>query len=62
MELSILYLKGSQIKISIKMCISVHEAYFNSAYPDEISPYVPFHLGLHCLPRYLVTSIQNEKG
>ena len=33
----------------------------NSADPDEILPYVSFHLGLHCLPKYLFTNIQNEK-
>ena len=34
----------------------------NRAVTDEILPYVPyaaFHLGLHCLPKYLFTSIQN---
>ena len=25
-------------------------------------PYVALHLGLHCLPKYLFTSIKNEKG
>ena len=33
----------------------------NSADPDEMLPYVEFHLGHHCLPKYLFTSIQNEK-
>ena len=34
----------------------------SSADPDEMSPYVTFHLGLHCLPKYLFSGIQNEKG
>ena len=34
----------------------------NSVDPDEMSPCVAFHLGLHCLPKYLVTFFQNEKG
>ena len=34
----------------------------NSADPDEIQPYAAFHPGLHCLPKYLFTGIQNEKG
>ena len=34
----------------------------NSAAPDEMLPYAAFHLGLHCLPMYLFTGIQNEKG
>ena len=60
MELSILYFKGSQVK----RCISVPEDCFilaNSADPDEMQPYVVFHRGLHCLPKYLFTSIQNVK-
>ena len=34
----------------------------HSADPDEMPPYASFHLGLHCLPKYLFTSIQNDKG
>ena len=30
----------------------------NNEDPDEMPPY---HLGLHCLPKYLLTSIQIEK-
>ena len=33
----------------------------NSADPDEMPPKVAFHLGLHCLPKYMLTSIQNER-
>ena len=33
-----------------------------SADPDEMPPGVAFHLGLHCLPKYVLTGIQNEKG
>ena len=33
----------------------------NSADPDEMPPYVAFHQGIHCLPKYLFTSIQDEK-
>ena len=34
----------------------------NSADPDELLPYVSFHLGdLHCLSKYLFTGIQNKK-
>ena len=32
----------------------------NSADPDEMPPYAAFHVGLHCLPKYLFTSIQNK--
>ena len=34
----------------------------NSAEHDEMSPYAAFHLGLHCLPKYIFTGIQHEKG
>ena len=34
----------------------------NSNGPDEMPPYVAFHLGLHCLPKHLFTGIKNEKG
>ena len=34
----------------------------NSADPDKMSPCAAFHLGLLCLPKYLFTCIQNEKG
>ena len=36
--------------------------FVNSADPDEMPHYVAFHLGLHCLPKYLLAGIQNEKG
>ena len=59
MELSIFfYFKGFLIKSSIKLCNSVPEDCFilaNSADPDEI------HLGIHCLPKYFITSIQIDK-
>ena len=34
----------------------------NSADLDEMPAYAAFHLGIHCLPKYLFISIQNEKG
>ena len=34
----------------------------NSADPDEMLPYAAFHLGLHCLQKYMFISIQNENG
>ena len=35
----------------------------NSVDPDEMPPYVAFHLGLHCLPKCInmFTGIQNEE-
>ena len=34
----------------------------NSEDPDEMPHKAAFHQGLHCLPKYLFTSIGNEKG
>ena len=34
----------------------------NSADSDAMSLYAAFHLGLQCLPQYLYTGIQSEKG
>ena len=34
----------------------------NSANADGRLTYAAFHLGLHCLPKYLLTSNQNENG
>ena len=31
----------------------------NSADPGEMLPYAAFHMGLHCLPKYLFNGIQN---
>ena len=52
------------MKTSIKRCISVPEDCFILAYsadPDEMPHEAAFHLGLYCLPKYLFTSIQNDK-
>ena len=51
MELSILYFKGMQVKLSIKWCFSVCEYCFtlaNSADSDEMLHCVAFHLVVHC--------------
>ena len=48
-DLSILYFKGSQVLA-------------NSADPDKMLLIVAFHLGIHCLPKYLFVGIQNKKS
>ena len=65
MELSILCCRGLPVKIykndvflSLKNVLIIT----NSADPDEMLPYAAFHLGLHCLPKYLCTGVVNEKG
>ena len=34
----------------------------NSADPDEMQDDAAFHLGVHCLQKYLFRSFQNTKG
>ena len=34
----------------------------NSADPDEMQHYAAFHLGLHCLPKYLSKGFTYTKG
>ena len=63
MELSSLYFKGLSPKISL-ISISVPGFFFiaNSVDLDEISPNATFHLGIYFLRKYMLTSIQIEKG
>ena len=52
----IVYIKGSQVGISKLRHTPVPEYFFilaNSKDPDEMPHNVAFHLGLHCLPKYM---------
>ena len=60
MKLSILYFKGSSVTI-YKMILYLSLDSVFILY-DEMAPYAAFHLGLHCLPKYLFSGIQNENG
>ena len=65
MGLSIIYFKKSQEEISQLLCTAVSEIVFisaNSADPDEMPHFAAFHLGLRCLPKYLLRGFQNVKG
>ena len=58
MVLSILCYKGLPVKMSLKLCTCISIPCFilaNSADHDEMPPYVAFHLGRHCLPKYTFT-------
>ena len=46
------------VYLSLKICF----IFIYSAYADEMPPCETFHQGLYCLPEYLFTGIQNEKG
>ena len=34
----------------------------NSSDPDKMTHYVAFHLGLSCLPKYLLWGLRSRKG
>ena len=60
-----MYFKGSQVEFSKLLCISAPEIVLilaNSAEPDEMQHYAAFHLGLHCLPKYLFWGFPVYKG
>ena len=57
MELSCFYFKKLLVKVSVKKDVFLNTLNIvfiiaSSADPGEISHYVPFHLGLHCLYCY----------
>ena len=56
-------MKRNTLKYVAKKSQSLKIAFIlaNSTDSDEMPPYATFHLGLHCLPKYLFTGIQNEK-
>ena len=63
MEKSILYFKGLPARHSIKfLSLKIVFILENSAGPYEMPPSAVFHLGLHCLLKYLFIGIQDENG
>ena len=55
------YVKGSHVELFKSWYISVSEGCFIlaiSVYLDEMQHYAAFHLGLHCLPKYLIRGFQ----
>ena len=63
---SILCFKGPKVEILdnnyVVMALQIGLILGNSADPNEMPHYAAFHLCLHCLPKYLSTGTQNEKG
>ena len=58
-------MRGSQVVISKIIVVISQKIDFvlaNSADPDEMQHYAAFHLGLHCLPKYLFTGFWSSKG
>ena len=62
MELSTIYSSGHRSEFPNYVCLFyIPEDCFilkNSADPDEMPQCVAFHLGLHCLPKYMFQSLQ----
>ena len=59
------YIQGSQVIFTKQHSIfplKIHSVSENSADPYEISHYVAFNLGLHCLPKYLFRGSRSSKG
>ena len=50
--LPILCFKRSQVKGDVCLSLKVVLILADSAGPDEMQHYAPFHLGLPCLPKY----------
>ena len=56
---------GCQVIIFQKYCILLSEypfSFTNSVDPDEIQHYAAFHLGRHCLQKYLFRGFPNTNG
>ena len=56
------YIEGSQV---VHVFLSLNVIFIfanNSADPVEMPPSATFHLGLHCLPKYLFMGVQSLMG
>ena len=66
MEFSICVLRGNLSqnlkKNDVFLSLKIIFILANSKDPDKMQLHAAFHLGLHCLPKYLFTGIQDEKG
>ena len=61
---SIVYIEGSLVITSKRYCNSNFVdgvCLSNIAYSDEMPHLAAFHLGLHCLPKYLFMGIHTTK-
>ena len=53
--------RGVRLYLKKECCIFVF-TFTNSVDPDEMQHYAAFHLGNHCLQKYLFRSFPNTKG
>ena len=62
MDLSILSGHRSKfLNFNIFLSQKIGFIFANSADPDEMLHYAAFHLGHHCLPKYLLTGVSRMK-
>ena len=63
-ELSIIYFKGSQVIFPNYSVFLFLKTVLNSAKSVDLGKmlHIAFHLGLHCLQKYLFRGFQNIKG
>ena len=53
---------GYNLKKNVFFCLNIFLTFTNSVDPDEMQHYAAFHLGLHCLHKYLFMDFPNTKG
>ena len=53
------YLGVSDYNLNVFFCLKIFFTFTSSVDPDEIAHYAAFHLGLHCLPKYPLSSFPN---
>ena len=51
---------SEMLNYKLFMSLNIDLMLANSAYPNEMSHKAAFHLVVHCLPKYLSTSIQSQ--
>ena len=59
--LSMMYFKGSQVVIPnyyVFPSVGIFLTFTNSVDPDKMPHFAAFHLGLHCLSKYLFSGFQ----
>ena len=54
--------KFLNFNIHVFLLLKIDFILANNAGLDEMPHYAAFHLGLHCLPKYMSTGIQFDKG
>ena len=55
-------MSGEFSKNVVFFCMKIVNNFTNSVDPDEMQHYAAFHLGLHCLPKYLFRGFPEYKG